>query len=190
MLGLPRGGVIVAAEIAIGLGAELDVLVVRKLGMPGAEEFAFGAIAPGVVLVNQALVAQRNLSSEAVADLIARETEELSRRELAYRGKRPPLHIEGRTVILVDDGLATGATAQAAAQSVRLHRPKQVIFAAPVCARDGVDALLKLADEVVCLESPADFQAVGLWYHHFLPTSDAEVVRALRHSAAGTGASV
>jgi predicted phosphoribosyltransferase len=188
VLGLARGGVIVAAEIASALGAELDVLIVRKLGVPGAEEFALGAIAPGVVLINQELVTQLDLSNEAVADVIARETEELSRREQTYRGNRQSPHIEGRTVILVDDGLATGTTAQAAVQSVRRLRPKQVIFAVPVCARDGADALRQLVEEVVCLEYPLDFQAVSLWYHHFPSASDAQVLRALRLSAAEAGA--
>jgi predicted phosphoribosyltransferase len=182
VLGLPRGGVIVAAEIAAALGAELDVLVVRKLGVPGAAEFALGAMAPGVTLVNQELMIQLGITEQSLAEVIARESQELGRREEAYRGSRPAMHIEGRTVILADDGLATGATAQAAIESVRRHRPKQVVFAAPVCSREGADALRSVADEVVCLKTPADFQAVGLWYQDFSPTTDTEVLQALHAS--------
>jgi putative phosphoribosyl transferase len=180
VLGLPRGGVVVGYEIAAALGADLDVLVVRKLGVPGAEEFAMGAIAPGATLLNQDLVARLGIASSVVDRVIAREVAELKRREQAYRGNRPPSHVQGRTVILVDDGLATGATAQAAVESLRRQQPRQIIFAAPVCSRDGADALRRVADDVVCLECPEDFQAVGLWYQDFSPTSDAEVLKCLR----------
>lgn len=180
VLGLPRGGVVVGYEIAAALGADLDVLVVRKLGVPGAEEFAMGAIAPGATLINQDLVARLGISSSVVNTVVARELTELKRREQAYRGNRPPSHVEGRTVILVDDGLATGATAQAAVESLRRQQPRQIIFAAPVCSREGADDLRRVADDVVCLECPQDFQAVGLWYQNFSPTSDAEVLECLR----------
>jgi putative phosphoribosyl transferase len=185
ILGLPRGGVVVGYEVAAALGADLDVLVVRKLGVPGAEEFAMGAIAPGATLVNQSLVARLGIPQQELAKVITREVEELTRRERAYRGNRPPLHVEGRTVILVDDGLATGASAQAAVESVRRQRPRQVVFAAPVCSQDSVEALRPVVDEVVCLECPENFQAVGLWYQDFAPTSDAEVVECLRTAKAG-----
>jgi putative phosphoribosyl transferase len=184
VLGLPRGGVVVGYEIATALGAELDVLVVRKLGVPGAEEYAFGAIAPGATLVNRNLIARLGIPERELAKVITRELEELTRRDRAYRGNRPPLHIEGRTVILVDDGLATGASAQAAVQALRQRRPRQIIFAAPVCSREGADALRQMADEVVCLECPEEFQAVGLWYRDFSPTSDAEVLECLRTAKA------
>lgn len=189
VLGLPRGGVVVAYEIATALAAELDVLVVRKLGVPGAEEFALGAMAPGATLVNRNLVAHLGISEPDLNRVIARESQELARRERAYRGNRPPMHVEGRTVILVDDGLATGATAHAAVESLRRRQPKQIIFAAPICSRDGAAALRRVADEVVCLECPQDFQAVGLWYRDFSPTSDAEVLRCLREATAGRKAS-
>lgn len=180
VLGLPRGGVVVGYEIAAALGADLDVLVVRKLGVPGAEEFAMGAIAPEATLLNQGLVARLGIPSSAVDSVIARELAELKRREQAYRGNRPPSHVRGRTVILVDDGLATGATAQAAVESLRRQQPRQIVFAAPICSRDGADALRQVADDVVCLECPEDFQAVGLWYQDFSPTSEAEVLKCLR----------
>jgi putative phosphoribosyl transferase len=184
VLGLPRGGVIVAYEIATALDAELDVLVVRKLGVPGAEEFAVGAIAPGATMVNRELVARLGIPERELAKVITRELGELSRRERAYRGNRSPMHVEGRTVILVDDGLATGASAHAAVQSLRRLRPRQIIFAAPVCSPDGAEALRRVVDEVVCLECPEDFQAVGLWYRDFAPTSDAEVLECLRAAKA------
>lgn len=186
VLGLPRGGVVVGYEIAVALGCDLDVLVVRKLGVPGAEEFALGAIAPGAVLVNPDLVTQLGISERDLERIVTREAQELARRERAYRGNRPPLHAEGRTVILVDDGLATGASAQAAIESIRRHRPRWIIFAAPVCSADGAEALRPIVDEVVCLECPADFQAVGLWYRDFAPTSDAEVIRCLRQAQPGS----
>ena len=185
VLGLPRGGVVVAYEIAAALGAELDVLVVRKLGVPGAEEYALGAIAPGATIVNQPLIAQLGVSEQDLTLVISRELQELARRERAYRGNRPPVHIEGRTVILVDDGLATGATAYAGVEAVRRQNPRQIIFAAPVCSEEGANALRRVADEVVCLECPRDFQAVGLWYREFSPTTDNEVLQALRASKPG-----
>ena len=185
VLGLPRGGVLVGYEIAAALGADLDVLVVRKLGVPGAEEFAMGAVASGATLLNPGLVARLGIPSSVVDVVVARELAELKRREQAYRGNRPPSHVQGRTVILVDDGLATGATAQAAVESLRRQQPRQIIFAAPVCSRDGADALRRVVDEVVCLECPEDFQAVGLWYEDFSPTSDAEVLECLRAAKAG-----
>lgn len=180
VLGLPRGGVVVAYEIAAALGAELDVLVVRKLGVPGAAEFAMGAVAAGATLLNQNLVARLGIPRQLVAGVVERELAELKRREQAYRGSRPSIQVQGRTVILVDDGLATGATAQAAVTSLRSQQPRRIVFAAPVCSREGAEALRRLADEVVCLECPPDFQAVGLWYRDFSPTSDAEVVECLR----------
>ncbi len=182
VLGLPRGGVVVAYEIAAALGAELDALVVRKLGVPGAEEFALGAIARGATIVNRPLVAQLGVSEQDLARVISRELQELDRRERAYRGNRPPVHIEGRTVILVDDGLATGATAYAAVEAVRRQSPRRIIFAIPVCSEEGANALRRVADEVVCLECPRDFQAVGMWYREFSPTTDKEVLQALRAS--------
>lgn len=179
VLGLPRGGVAVGYEIARTLAAPLDVLVVRKLGAPGAEEFAIGAMAPGATLLNRDLVAGLGVPQEYLARIIAREGDELARRERVYRGTRPPVAVEGRTVILVDDGLATGATAQAAVESLRRRGPSKIIFAAPVCSAEGAKALEQVADAVVCLECPPEFGAVGYWYRDFSPTTDAEVIKCL-----------
>jgi predicted phosphoribosyltransferase len=179
ILGLPRGGVVVGYEIARALAAPLDVLVVRKLGAPGAEEFAIGAIAPGATLLNRELVAGLRVPQQYLDRIVARETQELTRRERVYRGARQPIGVEGRTVILVDDGLATGATAHAAIESLRRRSPKKIVFAAPVCSAEGARSLEKVADAVVCLECPASFGAVGYWYTEFSPTTDAEVIKCL-----------
>jgi predicted phosphoribosyltransferase len=179
VLGLPRGGVAVGYEIAKALDAPLDVLVVRKLGAPGAEEFAIGAIAPGATLLSRELVAGLGVSPDYLARIIAREADELARRERVYRGTRQPLEVEGRTVILVDDGLATGATAQAAVESLRRRHPRKIVFAAPVCSVEGSESLRRVADDVVCLECPENFGAVGYWYVDFAPTTDAEVIECL-----------
>jgi predicted phosphoribosyltransferase len=180
ILGLPRGGVVVGYEVATALDAALDVLLVRKLGAPGAEEFAIGAIAAETTLLNAPLIAELGIPRAYVASVVERERRELTRRERLYRGDRPVPEVKGRTVILVDDGLATGATAQAAVESVRRRGPARIVFAAPVCSPDGAAELAKVADDVVCLDCPADFRAVGFWYADFRPTTDAEVIECLR----------
>jgi putative phosphoribosyl transferase len=179
VLGLPRGGVVVAAEIATALDAPLDVLVVRKLGAPGAEEFAIGAIAPGATLLNRELIIRLGIPREYLMRIISRETEELRRREEVYRNGSPPPDVRGRTVILVDDGLATGATAQAAIESLRRRQPNRIVFAAPVCSPESAEALRRVADEVECLFCPQNLRSVGEWYEDFSPTTDAEVIRCL-----------
>lgn len=176
VLGLPRGGVPVAAEVARALGAPLDVLIVRKLGAPMQEELAIGAIAEGGVRVlNRGLVASIGLASRDIDAVAQREERELARRMKIYRGGHNPLPVDNRTVIVVDDGVATGATMRAGLQALRARGAARVIAAAPVGAADSVDALREDADEVVVLETPAWFQAVGQWYEDFGQTSDEEV---------------
>lgn len=180
ILGLPRGGVITAYEVAKALDAPLDVLIVRKLGAPGAEELAIGAITADTALVNEPLVAQLRIPRDRLATVLGRERLELARREELYHRDCPAIEVKGRTVILVDDGVATGSTALAAIESLRHRGPARIVFAAPVCSDEAAAALAGAADEVVCLECPADFGAVGYWYEEFEPTSDAEVLGCLR----------
>jgi len=179
VLALPRGGVPVGLEVARALGAPLDVIDARKLGAPGHEELAVGAIAPGAVYVDRLLVRRLGVSAAYLEQITTAEGRELERRERLYRSGRPPLDVEGRVVILVDDGLATGATARVAVASLRQRRPAQVILAVPVGAPETVARLREVADDVVCLETPPDFRAVSLAYRDFSPTSDAEVVSCL-----------
>ena len=175
VLALPRGGVPVAFEVARTLHAPLDVFVVRKLGLPGHEEFAMGAIATGGVMVMNPDVAGAHIPQAAIEDVVARERSELDRRERLYRGDRAPLPIEDRTVILVDDGLATGSTMLAAATAVRKQQPRSIVVAVPVAASETCHAFRDVVDEVVCGMTPAPFLAVGAWYENFGQTSDAEV---------------
>lgn len=174
VLALPRGGVAVAFEVARALHAELDVFVVRKLGMPGHEEFAMGAIAGGGVQVMNDLQGW-SVTEREIAIVVAREQDELKRRERQYRGDRGPLEVEGRTVIIVDDGLATGATMRAAVTAIRKQRPAHIVVAVPVGARETCELLQKDADEVVCGATPSPFRAVGLWYGDFPQATDEEV---------------
>lgn len=176
VLGLPRGGIPVAYEVARSFACPLDVLVVRKLGVPGHEELAMGAIASGGARVlNEDVIDDHGIPSAAIERAVARETEELRRREAAYRGDRVPLDLAGRTVVLVDDGLATGATMRVAVLAARAAGASHVVVAVPVAAQDTCVALRQLADEVVCAMTPEPFYAVGAWYHEFSPTSDDEV---------------
>lgn len=181
VLGLPRGGVAVAFEVALALQAPLDIFVVRKLGFPGHEEYALGAIASGGVRVmNPAVIAP--VSPEDLAAVVAREQDELVRRELLYRGSRPAIAIEGRTVVLVDDGLATGSTMRAAVLAVRQQKPHRIVVGVPVGAEDTCEMLRRDADEVVCAAMPRPFRAVGLWYEEFPQASDEEVRQLLDES--------
>jgi predicted phosphoribosyltransferase len=176
VLGLPRGGVPVASVVARALGAPLDVFVVRKLGVPGQRELAFGAIASGgVCVLNQELVIGLGLEPRMINAAVAAEQEELQRRERAYRGGAPPLDLVGKTVVLVDDGLATGASMRAAVMALRARRPAQIVVAVPTAAPEACDALRDLADDVVCAETPAHFVAVGERFDDFRETSDEEV---------------
>lgn len=176
VLALPRGGVPVAFEVARWLDAPLDVFLVRKLGVPGHEELAMGAIATGGVrVVNEAIVRELGVGREAFEEVAARERVELERRERAYRGERNAPEVGGRTVILVDDGLATGSTMRAAAVALRRRGPGRLVVAAPVAAREACEELRAEADEVVCAETPEPFRGVGRWYEDFSQTTDEEV---------------
>lgn len=174
VLALPRGGVPVAVEVAHALGALLDIFLVRKLGFPGQEEVALGAIASGGFRVMNPLPAH-SIAPEALLQIVAREEVELARRELAYRGERPAVSIEGRTVIVVDDGLATGASMQAALTGIRQMRPAHLAVAVPVGAPAICDALREKADEVVCALTPEPMRSVGQWYEDFTQVSDEDV---------------
>jgi putative phosphoribosyl transferase len=178
ILALPRGGVPVAYPVAVALAAPLDVLVARKVGAPGHREAAIGAIAEGgAVVADAAALATLGITSARFERLAARERPELERRIRAYRGDRPFPGVHYRDVVVVDDGLATGYTAEAALLAVRHHRPRRVILAVPVCAPSAAGRLAKVADELVCLCRPARFFAVGEWYDDFSQTSDDEVTR-------------
>lgn len=186
VLALPRGGVPVAVEVAQALGAQLDVLLVRKLGVPGHAELAFGAIATGGGrILNPDVVAAARLDEHAIAAVVARETAELARRERRYRGDRPVPAVTGRAVVVVDDGLATGATMRAAVQALRSRAAAPVIAAAPVGSEEGCALVALDADAVVCPRRPHDFRAVGAWYDDFAPVDDAAVT-ALLDGAAST----
>lgn len=183
VLGLPRGGVPVAYEVARALDAPLDVCMVRKLGVPGHEELAMGAVAyGGVRVVNEVAVESLGIDERIVDAVTRREMRELERRQELFRGGRPPLDVEGRVVILVDDGLATGSTMQAAVAAVRALSPARVIVGVPVGAPEVCASFRTLADDVVCVETPSPFFGVGLWYRDFSQVSD-EVVKALLEEA-------
>ncbi|MGW0604319.1 phosphoribosyltransferase [Streptomyces sp. NPDC002640] len=177
VLALPRGGVPVGAEVARALGVPLDVLVVRKIGIPGHRETGIGAVVgDDPPLFDGRSLEMLGLTEERLADDVAREREELRRRSRRYRGDRPAPDVRRRAVILVDDGLATGATARAALRHLRRRDPSRLVLAVPVGAPEAVSALRAEADDVVCLRQPPDFRAVGLWYDDFEQVSDEEVV--------------
>ncbi len=180
VLGLPRGGVPVAFEIAQRLKAPLDILIVRKIGVPGQEELAMGAIASGGVRVfNADVIRFLGISPEAIDAVIAEEEEELIRRERRYRGQRPHPNLSNKIVILVDDGLATGATMRAAAQAVRQQNAKKIIVAVPVGSYDTYLDFTHFVDEIICLETPEPFYSISQWYQNFNQTSDDEVTELL-----------
>ena len=180
VLGLPRGGVPVAYEVAEALDAPLDVFVVRKLGVPGHEEYAMGAIATGGIrVVNHEVVRQLQITAAAIEAVERDERRELERRERLYRGDRPVPSLRDRTVVLVDDGLATGSTMLAAVQAVRTQRPRRIVVAVPVASREACDTLRREADDCVCVATPDPFYGVGLWYQNFNQTTDDEVQQLL-----------
>lgn len=181
VLALPRGGVPVGYEVARALGAPLDVMLVRKLGVPGHEELAMGAIATGGIrIVSDAVVRELGIPDRVIATVAAAEERELERRERAYREDRPPPVIRGRLVILVDDGLATGSTMRAAAAAIKAQEPERLVVAVPVAPPETCDILRQEVDEVVCALQPEPFLAVGLWYEDFAQTDDEEVRALLR----------
>ncbi|WP_329213304.1 phosphoribosyltransferase family protein [Streptomyces sp. NBC_01485] len=184
VLALPRGGVTVAAEVARVLDAPLDVLVVRKIGAPFQEELGVGAITgDDEALFDEDTLAGLGLTRSVLAPVVQRERTELRRRERLYRAGRPALDLQGHTVIVVDDGLATGVTARAALRSVRRRAPRRVVLAVPVGSPETVDLLRAEADDVICPHRPARFMAVGRWYEDFRQLSDADVLAALRTAA-------
>ena len=187
VLALPRGGVPVADQVARALGAPLDLLIVRKLGVPGQEELAFGALARGGVrILNDDIVDVCRITSEEIERVVVREEIELERREALYRGGRPLPDPHGKVVILVDDGLATGATMRAAVAALLIQEPLQIVVAVPVAARETCQEFDKLDPRVstLCLVTPSDFQAVGLWYDDFSQVTDEEVISILAQQAA------
>ena len=187
VVGLPRGGVPVAFEVARALGAPLDVIVVRKLGVPFQPELGMGAIGEaGARVVDERVVVAAGVSAEEFAAVEAHERSELERRVRRFRGTRPPVSLAGRTVVIVDDGIATGSTARAACQVARAQGAARVVLAVPVAPPETVATLCRHADEVVCIEMPARFLAVGEFYKDFSQTSDGEVVALLERAALAT----
>ena len=184
---LPRGGVPVAYEVAIALGAPLDVFIVRKLGLPWHEELAMGAIASGgITVLDRALVRRFGVSEAQLQRVVEAERQELERRERRYRGDRPLPDIAGRTVILVDDGLATGASMRAAVEAVKQEGPRRVVVAVPIAAPETCEAFRDEVDDTVCAVTPEPFHAVGLWYEDFSQTTDEEVHELLEDARALT----
>jgi putative phosphoribosyl transferase len=184
VLALPRGGVPVGFEAAQILHADLDVFIVRKLGVPGHEELAMGAIASGGIRVlNYAVIEQLGIRETVIDRVTQHELQEIRRRETLYREGRPPLSATGRTAVLVDDGLATGATMLAAIRAVRTQHPARIIVGVPVASREACDEIGKSADAIICVATPAPFQAVGVWYEDFSQTSDEEVQELLERAA-------
>jgi predicted phosphoribosyltransferase len=184
VLALPRGGVPVGYEVARALGAPLDVMQVRKLGVPGHEELAMGAIASGGVrILSEGVVESFRIPDRVIATVAAAEEQELDRRERIYREGRPFPEVRGRTVILVDDGLATGATMRAAAAALRAQGPGRLVVAVPVAPKETCEALRELVDDVICTATPEPFFAVGEWYENFTQTSDGDVRDLLRRAA-------
>jgi predicted phosphoribosyltransferase len=182
VLGLPRGGVPVAYEVARALHAPMDVLIVRKLGFPGQKEYAMGAIARDVLVLDRDTTRAMGVSDAQIDAVVLAEQAELARREQDYRQDRPFPDMQDRDVVLVDDGLATGATMRAAIAAARRFRPLSITVAVPVASEDACQLMASLADDVVCLATPFLFRAVGLWYEHFPQTSDDEVKELLARS--------
>lgn len=183
VLALPRGGVPVAYETALALSLPLDIFIVRKLGVPGYEELAMGAIASGnTVIFNEPLIRQLNLNQSDIDLVLQKEQEELVRRERLYRGNRSFPSLSNKTVILVDDGIATGASIKAAVAALRKYHPASIVIAVPVAAPDSCAEMAKIADTIICPLRPMNFNAVGMWYDNFSQVSDQEVISLLEKS--------
>jgi putative phosphoribosyl transferase len=183
VLALPRGGVVTGIEIARHLNLPLDVLIVRKIGFPGQREFAIGAVSEtDTVILNQSIISEYDVSNDYIQDEIAKQKEEIVRRVELYRGGKRILEIEGRTVILVDDGVATGSTVKAAIATLKKEKISRLVAAIPVAPPDSANELKEMVDEFICLEIPWDFQAVGNFYDDFEQVTDAEVVEILQKS--------
>lgn len=181
VLGLPRGGVPVAGSLALNLGLPLDALIVRKLGVPGYPEVAFGAIASGgIEVLNPNVIRSAQIDEASLERVRLEQSEELSRRELVYREGLPSLELAGKTVIVVDDGIATGATMRAAVEALRVAEPERIVVAVGVAPPETVRRLQETADEVIAVLTPSDFMAVGAWFDDFAQTTDAEVIGTLR----------
>lgn len=181
VLALPRGGVPVAFEVATVLAIPLDVFIVRKIGFPGHEEFAIGALASGgTIILNEALIKQLDIPALSIDAIIEEEQKELTRREQLYRGTHPFPYLQGKTIIVVDDGIATGFTMRAAIKALRHYEPEAIVVAVPVAARTTCHEISALVDELICPMQPIDFYAVGLWYENFSQTSDDEVIALLK----------
>lgn len=190
VLALPRGGVPVAAEVARGLGAPLDIFLVRKLGVPGREELAMGAVAAGAIRVlNQDVIEALKIPDRVIEAVTSRELRELRWRERAYRGNRPPPEVRGRTVILVDDGMATGSTMRAAVEALRRLDPMRIIVAVPIAAPECLGEIRGIADDCICEFTPTPFFAVGAWYDNFSQTTDEQVRDLLEQAAVASAAS-
>lgn len=180
ILGMPRGGVVLAYEIAKELQAPLDVIIARKIGAPGQSEFAIGAIAPrDIIVFNPEVSSYYHADDPEVQIIVAKETRELERRLKLFRGNKPELVLQDKTVIVVDDGLATGQSALAAILSIKKLKPRKIILAVGVCAIDSAALLRREVDELICLSMPEEFYAVGLWYRDFSQTTDEEVIELL-----------
>lgn len=180
VLGLPRGGLPVAYVIAKELHLPLDVFLVKKIGVPGHEELALGAISiGGEPVINHEIIEELNITDEVITELIQHQIAVLEQRAYMYRNKRPGLSISGKTIILVDDGLATGSTMEAAIKAIRLHQPEKIVVAVPVAARESLNRIALLADQTICPLVPDFFYAVSFWYGNFGQTSDDEVIRLL-----------
>jgi predicted phosphoribosyltransferase len=184
VLALPRGGVPVACEVALALNAPVDIFIVRKLGVPGQEELALGAIASGGIrILNDEIIHQLNIPQRVIEAITQQELQELERRERAYRGNRPPLEVRDHIVILIDDGLATGASMRAAVKGLRTRNPRWLVVAVPTAASEICEEFERIADEMICATTPEPFYGVGMWYEDFSQTTDEEVQKILEKTA-------